>query len=155
MFALTFLALWLTLRLCPDTPVGEMLRRTLVELPAAWLARLTRGQLLIGITAFAATAFIMWLIGSEAARLMSVAVPDTFVWLTTFEVTSYADALAAIAITASSVRWRELMKRLQRRPQRRREVARAVRSRRAPRRLADKADNDNDNDYSRQIALLA
>ncbi len=144
MSVVTFLALWLTMRACPDTPVGKWLRLTMVDLPAAWLTKLTRGHMLIGVTVFASTAFVLWLIGSEAARMLSIAAPDMLVWMTTFEMTSYVDALAAVTIAASSVRLRALKSLLPRRLLRRRDVARVVRARRVRRPTQAKADNDND-----------
>ena len=110
--ALIFAALGVTLRTWPETPVGRLLHRLMVEAPAARLARIPRRHLLIALALVSAGALLAWLGEGDGVRVLSMAAPETWAWLTTFEVSAYFDALAALAAASSAVRLQGIAARL-------------------------------------------
>ena len=99
------LALWCTLLLAPETPIGRAIARWTVTKPAARLNRITRGQVMLVVLMASGVGLLTWLIGHEAVRLMAMGTPELAVWATTFEVTAYLDAFAAIVAAASAARF--------------------------------------------------
>jgi len=102
--ALLFASLWLTWVIAPDTPIGRFLHRWAVVVPAARLAAIRPGQVLLAVLVVAAVATSVLVLGEEATRLIGTATPEIAGWITMFEVTSYLDALVAV-VSASSI-WR-------------------------------------------------
>jgi hypothetical protein len=146
MIVLTALALWLLLLTAPKTPIGRFLYQMLVAAPATRLGRITRGQMLLVLLLCIGSTAIVWLMGGEALRLLGMAVPDVAMWVTTFEITTYLDVVAALAMAASTMRAQLLVRRLRDalpykacRPGKR-----AARSRRIRHPARAKADNDDD-----------
>ena len=95
-----FLALWATLMVAGDTPIGRFLHRAMVELPATALNRITRGHVLPAIVVIGLGSLIAWYGQADGVRMLSMAVPDATAWLTSFEVSAYLDVLAALAATS-------------------------------------------------------
>jgi hypothetical protein len=104
--AVLLLALWATLGLARDTPIARLLHRIMVEQPATALNRVNRGDILLAIVLIGLGSLIAWYGEADGVRMLSMAVPDAAVWLTTFEVSAYLDVLAALAATAALVRLR-------------------------------------------------
>lgn len=102
--ALIFASLWLTRVIAPDTPIGQFLHRWTVVAPAARLAAIRPGQVLLAVLVVAVVATSVLVIGEEATRLIGTATPEIAGWITMFEVTSCLDALVAV-VSASSI-WR-------------------------------------------------
>jgi hypothetical protein len=135
MLAILLLTALLVIRTGPETLLGRALHRPLVAWPAKKLAGLTRGRLILlagfGLLIWAAVA----LIGEEAVRLMSMAMPDTLAWLATFDLSVLVDGLVAAGLIASQARLGRLGEgvraRLARRPRPRSRAPR-VRRTRAP-----------------------
>lgn len=98
------LGLWLTLLLAEGTPVGRLMRRVLVEWPAARLARIRRGAVitwtllgLIGLLCF-------WFLEADGLRLFTMAMPEIAGWISMFEISALVDALAVTVAAASTLR---------------------------------------------------
>ena len=142
MLAILLLTALLVIRTAPESLLGRALRRPLVDWPAKKLARLTRGQVIV----LAGFMLLIWaavaLLGQEAVRVMSMAMPDTLAWLATFDLSILVDGLVAAGLIATQARLGRLGGRLRgrlakgRRPRRR--------ARRPHRRPAPKPGNDDD-----------
>jgi hypothetical protein len=146
MLAICLFTAFLVIRAAPDTLLGKALRRGLVDWPAEKLSRLTRGRLAcwlgFGLALWAAGAIV----GGDAARMMSMAMPETVAWLSMFDMSILADALIAAALIATQARLGAVKARLRSAPRRRgrrvcRPRARAPRRRRA---ATPKPDNDEE-----------
>lgn len=143
MLAICLFTAFLVIRSAPDSLPGRALRRGLVEWPAAKLSRLTRGQLVcwfgFGLMLWAAVAVL----GGDAVRLLSMAMPETIAWLAMFDLSILAEALVAAALIATQTRLRGVAVMVRAALSRRsaRPRARAPRRRRTP---APKPDNDEE-----------
>ena len=151
MLAACLFTAFLVIRAAPDSLLGRALRRTLVDWPSARLVRLTRGQLVcwlgFGLALWAAVAIV----GGDAVRMMSMAMPETVAWLSMFDMSILADALIAAALIATQARLgtvkarlREVFARRQARPR--------ARARRRRRTAAPKPDNDEEPAPAFQLA---
>lgn len=111
----------LGLTLADEGVVGTVLRKSLVETPARFLADLSRGRALgLGLVALVGVAAVM-LFETEGVRLFSMAAPDMVAWVLMFDVTVIFDivvlvvSLRAVAGWRRIIRRRDLMQRLARR----------------------------------------
>ncbi len=102
---LTLAALAVAL-LCPDTTVGALVRRLLVELPARKLAALTPARVTFAV--LVAAAIMVAVTTAKATGMIVVAqtIPDGLAWFATFDMASYLDALALVWLVAANVRFR-------------------------------------------------
>jgi hypothetical protein len=150
----TAIACWLLMATAPQTPIGEGLRRLLIDKPAAPLARFTRGDAAVMVLLMLTAAMVTLVGEGDGIRLLTLAAPDVAIWITTFEVSAYVDILMALAAAASSLRVRTFMTRwlgvFTRRPAAKAHK-RAIRSRK---KRSTNADNDDDRHW-RQTALAA
>ena len=143
MLAILLFTAFLVIRTAPDSLAGKALRRWLVDWPSERLSRLTRAQLIcwlgLGLALWAAVA----LLGGDALRMMSMAMPETVAWLSMFDMSILADALVAAALIATQTRLRGVRTRLRAILSRRsaRPRARAPRRRRT---AALRPDNDEE-----------
>ncbi|TPG15435.1 hypothetical protein EAH84_01090 [Sphingomonas oligophenolica] len=138
----TLVMLWLVMAVAPETPVGRALWRGFVEMPAQFLNRITRGHVLLTALLVATVVGVVWLIGEEAVRLLSMASPEALSWLVMVDAASLLDVAMGVVLVATSVRigaaWARVgaaWRRVVRRP-------RAVRTR--PVRTERAADNDDE-----------
>jgi hypothetical protein len=147
------LLLLATILVAPDTPAGRFLHHIMVERPAAVLARVTWGHVLRGSVLLLAVAAVLWLMQDDGLQILAGAAPDTISWIVAFDVSTYIEAIAALALIASTVRLRAVRVRLHNILPRRfaRAGRRESRSKGTSSRHALKADNDNDDD-SRRLA---
>ena len=112
MVATILLGLWLTMTVAPATPIARVLGTWMVEKPAAWLARLTRGHIVVTVTAFLVVwAAASWLDG-ELLGFLGMGTPDMVAWAVTFDIATYADVAAAIVLASSTMRMRGLASRV-------------------------------------------
>jgi hypothetical protein len=149
MVLLSFLSLLATMLVAPDTQIGRFLHHIMVERPAAALSRVTFGHILLTSTLLLAVVITLWLMQNEGLRLLASFAPDTITWIVAFDVSTYLEAVSALALIASAVRFRAI--RVQLRNILPRRVARTGRREsRSPPPL--KADNDNEEDSRRQAA---
>ena len=100
----TLIAMWLAVMRQPDTPIARTVWRLTVTAPIAWASRVQRRHLLLAlILSIIALAVVYW-IGREGAQILAMGAPDIGAWLVAFEVSTYVDALAAVAVAASALR---------------------------------------------------
>jgi hypothetical protein len=90
--------------LCPESDIGKLLRRALVEAPARKLARMTRRRMILG------AALLVFLVGAIAlARLIEDGmvfvqfVPEGVAWMAAFDVASYLELMAAVWLVAGAL----------------------------------------------------
>ncbi len=150
----TVIACWLVMATAPRTPIGKALRRVLIDMPAARLARFTRGDAAVMFLLMLTAAMVTLVGEGDGIRLLTLAAPDVAIWITTFEISAYVDILMAVAAAASSLRVRSFMTRrlsvFTRRPAAQKHK-RAIRSRKT---RSTNASNDDDRHW-RQTALAA
>jgi hypothetical protein len=96
--SLLLLAAMAVVWLCPQTPLGRLLRRLLVEAPARMLNRLTPRKALFAIVAFVALAVLTAALPAELAMLAAV------------DVATYIEVLSAISLLGLAVRLRNWLK---------------------------------------------
>jgi len=89
---------------CPESDIGKLLRRALVEMPARKFARLTKRRVVLG------AALLVFLVGAVAlARLVEDGamfiqfVPEGFAWMAAFDVASYLELMAAVWLVAGAL----------------------------------------------------
>ena len=148
---LVFLAAWTVLLGAPDTPVGRLLHRGLVSLPATALSRIGRGQWMI----FASVVVILaigWWVGRDGLAIAALSTPELALMLGSVDLSILADVAIAAVLTwtmargsALGARWKLGLRRRAGRPSRR--ARRTRTSRRAPR-----ATNDDDPEPARTCA---
>lgn len=108
MLAIGLLLVWAALLLAGTTRTGRSMRVALIDRPAAWLNRFTRGQaIFLGISLLFA-ALLFWIMEEEGLRLFSMYVPELMGLLASVEFTAAIDAVAVAIATAASVRLRGL-----------------------------------------------
>lgn len=155
MLEITMLAIWLVLRTAPDTSIGRALHRWMVENPARGLDRLSRGHVLLALLLIAVVGAVIWVMENEGVVIMSMAAPEAAAFLTSFEISAYLDVIAALAVTASTVRIRAVGSRLRGRVGAMvRATPRSARARQAPRPIRPDAAND-DGDGRGRIPIAA
>ena len=103
-----FVCAWLILWLAPDTSLGRLLQRWMLDRPIAAVARITRGQVLLAMLLMLVAGAAIWLLKAEAGPLLGLATPDIGIVIASFEVTTWLDAVAGALLLATSVRWRAL-----------------------------------------------
>lgn len=144
MLAICLFTAFLIIRAAPDSVLGTALRRGLVDWPAAKLAGLSRGQLLcwlgFGLAFLAAIAVL----GGDAVRMMSMAMPETVAWFAMFDMSILADALVAAALIATQTRLGAMRHRLRTVLAGRRRAGPRARAPRRRRTAAPKPDNDEE-----------
>lgn len=99
------LLLWLALFAAGNTPVGQILRRWLVDKPAAALARIERGAVIAWLILGTIGVACFLVLEEEGLRLFAMALPELAGWVVAFEITSLVDAIAMTLVVASSVRF--------------------------------------------------
>ena len=77
----------------PDTPIGQGLRRWLVEAPARALNRVARGKAAFYLALALLGLLLVLLFEFEGARLFGLLLPDTLIWFAMFDVGVFVDAL--------------------------------------------------------------
>lgn len=98
------LGLWCMLVLAEGTPMGRLMRRMLVEWPAAQLARIRRGAVISWALLGAIGLLCFWFLEEDGLRLFTMAMPEIAGWISMFEVSALVDALIVTAAAASSLR---------------------------------------------------
>lgn len=98
----------------PDTQVGRILRRWLVEAPARSLARFSPRRLVGPALLAAIGLFLFLLFEAEGLRLFAMALPEVVAWAVMFDVTVTLDLLAALLVVSGGARLRPVADRLRR-----------------------------------------
>ena len=97
-----FFGLWLILWFAPKTPTGRMLSHWMVEWPADRLSRVSLSTLVMLAGGLLLVSVLLWLEAGDALRVLGMAGPETIGWFLTFEISSFADVLAAATLAWSS-----------------------------------------------------
>jgi hypothetical protein len=107
-FTSLILFIVLGLTIFDEGPVGGVLRRWLVSVPAQFLSQLSRGQL-IGLACFALIgAAAVTLFEAEGLRLFAMAAPEMVGWFLMFDVTVLFDLLVLTVSLHALAGWRGL-----------------------------------------------
>lgn len=99
MFQCALLLLWFALLVAGDTPAGRKLRRHLVEAPARWCNRWSRGEVLLALGFVVAAIAVVWVMETEGAVLFGMMAPEAIAWASMFEIGTLVD----VALTAATV----------------------------------------------------
>lgn len=103
---ITLLGLWALLIAGRGTPIGGMLERAMIEMPARQIDQITRGHVLLALTLAGVIGLVFLVLDVEGIRLMSMAAPEIASFLTMFEVSTWLDVAVATVMTASTLRLR-------------------------------------------------
>jgi hypothetical protein len=104
----------------PQTPVGRMLHRLLVDWPARKLERLspakvlpklTSGRvllLLLALLVVVAIALVIAIAGKETMMFLAQGMPEGVAWFAAFDIATYIDVVALGLVLGATVRLRAL-----------------------------------------------
>lgn len=137
MIQATMLLFWFALLVAHGTPIGRTLHRVLVEAPARWCNRWSRGDVLLILALLAGAAIILWLMEAEGRLLLGMIGPDIVAGASMLELGTLLD----VAVTAVTIFTALRMKGLRHWVASR--FARRVPRTRRARRLARKPANDD------------
>lgn len=92
------LLFWFALLVADGTPIGRTLRWMLVEVPAGWCNRWSRGDMLLVFTLLAGAALILWLMEAEGRLFLGMLGPDIVAGASMLELGTLLD-VAVMAVT--------------------------------------------------------
>jgi membrane protein implicated in regulation of membrane protease activity len=124
------LGLWLAMWAAGETPIGRVLRRWLIDRPAARLARISRGHVMLMLIVAGIALALIWLLENDGRMLVAMGLPAVISFAVAIDLASLLDIAAVAVIAASTVRVRTIATWLRRRPAPRRPRAGGVRVRR-------------------------
>lgn len=157
MIAALLLTLILVTAMAPETVLARLVHRWLVVPLATALNRIRPGHVMIAVAILALIGIALFLGGGDGLRMLAMAAPDAAAALMTFEVTSYLDAIAAIALAASTMRLTAMRRQISsiamawfRRP-----IARGARRRRIRDKPTGTAANDDDDGVAGRALRIA
>lgn len=102
--AIVFLMSWITLVIARNTPIGCILHRAMVEIPATAANRLTRGNLAIAIALLVLTILHLSAGDSDPVRMLGLFAPDLAIWLTSLEFSAIIEAAVGVAAVLTALR---------------------------------------------------
>ena len=105
LFALLCLALAIA-GLCPETPIGRLLKDLLIDAPARKLAGVRRSHVVIALAIVALAAVLILGGGHEGMFLAAGYVPEGIAWVAAFDIATYLDVFALVWLAAATVRLR-------------------------------------------------
>ncbi|WP_174284959.1 hypothetical protein [Sphingomonas bacterium] len=112
MITTLMIGLWLAMTIAPATPIARTLRVWMVDRPAALLARITRGHVVmmagVVLVTFAAA---RWL-GDDIVAFLGMGAPEFVAWSVAFDVATYADVAVAVLLISSTVPLRRFASRV-------------------------------------------
>jgi len=108
MLVLMLCAALVAMMMFPRTPVAKGLRRLLIELPAKALSSVTPGRIALALILIGASALVAMLFEAEGLRLLGMAVPEGLAWVAAFDIATFLDLFAAVAMVAAAARLRGL-----------------------------------------------
>lgn len=103
MAMIVFLLFWMTLVVSKDTPVGNFLRRVMVEMPAVAANRCSRVNLAIAIVTLLLIILLATAGDADPIRMASLFAPDLALWLATFEISAIIDAAMVLAAARAAL----------------------------------------------------
>ncbi|WP_294251652.1 hypothetical protein [uncultured Sphingomonas sp.] len=108
MIQVTLLLFWFALLVAEGTPVGRTLRRVLVEAPARWCNRWSRGEVVLVLGFVAAAIAIVWVMETEGAVVFGMMAPEAIAWASMFEIGTLVDVALTTATVFTAMRIRGL-----------------------------------------------
>jgi hypothetical protein len=108
MLVLMLCAALVAMMMFPRTPIANSLRRLLIELPAEALSSVTPGRIALALILIGASALVAMLFEAEGLRLLGMAVPEGLAWVAAFDIATFLDLFAAVALVAAAARLRGL-----------------------------------------------
>jgi len=140
-----FVCAWLILWFAPETWLGRFLHHWMLAGPITRVSRITRGEVLLGLTLLTTAAILLSLLHADGIRLLAAALPEVGIWVTAFEATTWLETITSVALLSVSARL-IVLTRLLRRPGHRR------RPRRGPARPSCRAAANDDERPGRKIS---
>lgn len=102
--AIVFLMCWAALIGAANTPVGRLLNRMMVEIPATALNRLEPGHIALAIVVTMLVVVHLTAGDNDPSRMVALVAPDIAIWLASIEISSIVEALVALAAAAAALR---------------------------------------------------
>ena len=106
MLAIILFAVLAVAVLAPETPLGKAVRQCLIDVPARKLNSLKRAHWLAVIVAVGMLLALFVYAKTEGVMLFAQGLPEALSWFAMFDVATYIDAMAVIALLAATVRLR-------------------------------------------------
>jgi hypothetical protein len=104
-FAVLVLALWF-----PETRIGGVLRRLLIDNPARWLAKLKRGQVLLALVIFAALAAAYAIGRQDGLIVAGQMTAEGLTYAMAFDLATWLDVTAIALAIAVTLRFRDAIR---------------------------------------------
>lgn len=92
--------------LAPGTAIGRLLRRLLIDLPARKLNQARPAHLAAGLVALSLAVAVIVYAKTEGMMVVAQGFPEGWAWFAMFDVATYVDAIALLALLAATVRLR-------------------------------------------------
>ena len=102
--AVVFLAAWAALMVAGGTPIGRLLNRVMVDMPAKALNRLERGHIALAIVVTMLVVLHLNAGDGDPIRMVSLFAPDIALWLTSIEISAIIEASIGLVAALAAVR---------------------------------------------------
>lgn len=103
-----FILFLIAVRMTQGSEFGRILQEIAINRPAIFLARLGRGHLILALLLLISGMVLFYLLEMEFLRIAPWLLPDLVLWISTFEVATWLDALAIIFLMRSTIRFRDI-----------------------------------------------
>jgi len=108
MLAALLLTVCGTMIVARGTPVGDTLKRMLVEAPARQLSRISRGQLLFMLLTLSIIVSLVWLLENDGRMLVTMGLPEFLGFATAIDLSALLDLAAVAVIATATIRVRTI-----------------------------------------------
>jgi hypothetical protein len=95
---------WITLAAAGNTPIGRILYRAMVEIPALAANGLTRGNVAIAIVVLMLAVLHLSAGDADPVRMVGLLAPDLAIWLTSLEIGAIIEAVAGFVAAWATLR---------------------------------------------------
>ena len=102
--AVVLLICWAALMAAGDTPIGRLLNRVLVEMPAKALSRLEPGHIALAIVVTMLIILHLSAGDGDPIRMVSLFAPELTLWLTSIEISAIFEASIGLVATLAALR---------------------------------------------------
>lgn len=103
-----FILFLIAVRMTQGSSFGRFLQEIAINRPAIFLARLGAGHLILALLLLVSGMVLFHLLEVELLRILPWVLPDLVLWISTFEVVTWLDALAIICLMRSAARFRDV-----------------------------------------------
>jgi hypothetical protein len=108
MLVLWICAIMVVIARYPETPIGRVLKRLLVDKPAEALAKLTLTRAILLLAIIAIGAAVIHFARSDLLMVVAQGAPETVGWFFALDVGAYFDVIALAVLAAASLSLRAL-----------------------------------------------